>query len=71
MAVADAVRSRGGRALAIAADVADARAVDEAVASIERGLGPVDVLVNDAGVALRRPVAEMSDADWERVLAVN
>ena len=71
MAVADAVRSRGGRALAIAADVADARAVDEAVASIERGLGPVDVLVNDAGVALRRPVAEMSDADWDRVLAVN
>ena len=71
LAVADAIRSRGGRALAIAADVADASAVDEAVASVERGLGPVDVLVNDAGVALRRPVAEMSDADWDRVLAVN
>jgi NAD(P)-dependent dehydrogenase (short-subunit alcohol dehydrogenase family) len=51
--------------------VADARAVDEAVASVERGLGPVDVLVNDAGIALRRPLSEMSDADWDRVLTVN
>ncbi len=39
--------------------------------SVERGLGPVDVLVNDAGIALRRPVTEMSDGDWDRVLAVN
>ena len=70
-AVADALRASGARTLALAADVADARAMDAAVASVERGLGPVDVLVNDAGVALRRPVSEMSDADWERVLAVN
>ena len=71
LAVADALRARGARALGIAADVADARAVDEAVASVERGLGPVDVLVNDAGIALRRPLSEMSDADWDRVLTVN
>ena len=70
-AVADALRASGARTLALAADVADARAMDAAVASVERGLGPVDVLVNDAGVALRRPVSEMSDADWERILAVN
>lgn len=71
LAVTDPLRARGARTLAVAADVADARAVDEAVARVERGLGPVDVLVNDAGVALRRPVAEMSDADWDRVIAVN
>ena len=70
-AVADALRARGARTLGLAADVADPRAMDAAVASVERALGPVDVLVNDAGVALRRPVSEMSDADWERVLAVN
>ena len=70
-AVADALRASGARTLALAADVADARAMDAAVASVERALGPVDVLVNDAGVALRRPVSEMSDADWERILAVN
>ena len=71
LAVADALRARGSRALGLAADVADARSLDEAVASVERTLGPVDVLVNDAGVALRRPVSEMSDAEWDRVLAVN
>jgi 3-oxoacyl-[acyl-carrier protein] reductase len=70
-AVADALRARGARTLGLAADVADARAMDAAVASVERGLGPVDVLVNDAGVALRRQVSEMSDADWDRILAVN
>jgi NAD(P)-dependent dehydrogenase (short-subunit alcohol dehydrogenase family) len=70
-AVADALRARGARTLALAADVSDARAMDAVVAGVERGLGPVDVLVNDAGIALRRPVSEMSDADWDRVLTVN
>ena len=70
-AVADALRERGARALGLAADVADARALDDVVASVERGLGPVDVLVNDAGVVLRRPMSEMSDGDWDRVLSVN
>lgn len=71
LAVADALRERGARALGLAADVADARALDDVVASVERGLGPVDVLVNDAGVVLRRPMTEMSDGDWDRVLSVN
>jgi NAD(P)-dependent dehydrogenase (short-subunit alcohol dehydrogenase family) len=71
LAVADALRARGARTLGLAADVADARSLDEAVATVERALGPVDVLVNDAGVALRRPLSEMTDTDWDRVLAVN
>ena len=72
LAVADCAAERvGGRALGLAADVADPQALDAVVASVERGLGPVDVLVNDAGIALRRPVGRCSDADWDRVLAVN
>jgi 3-oxoacyl-[acyl-carrier protein] reductase len=67
-AVAEALR---GRSLALAADVADPRAVDQAVSRVERELGPVDVLVNDAGVSLRRPLGEMTDGDWERVLSIN
>ena len=63
LVVADALRARGARALGLAADVADPRSLDEAVASVERGLGPVEVLVNDAGVALRRPVSEMTDSE--------
>jgi 3-oxoacyl-[acyl-carrier protein] reductase len=71
VAVADALGAKGARALAVAADVGDPRALDAALAKVERGLGPVDVLVNDAGIALRRPVSEMTDEDWDRVLAVN
>jgi len=71
LAVSDALRKQGGRSLGLAADVADPRALDGAVAEVERALGPVDVLVNDAGIALRRPLAEMTDAEWDRVLAVN
>ena len=71
LAVSDALRKEGSRALGLAADVADPRSLDEAVAEVERSLGPVDVLVNDAGIALRRPMKEMTDADWDRVLAVN
>lgn len=69
--VADALRAAGGRAHAVAADVASPLAVDRALAEVRRALGPVDVLVNNAGIALRRPLAETSDADFERVLAVN
>ena len=71
LAVSDALRKQGSRSLALTADVADPRALDGAVAEVERTLGPVDVLVNDAGIALRRDVAEMTDAEWDRVLAVN
>ncbi len=71
LAVADELRGRGARALGLAADVADAGALDAAVATVERALGPVDVLVNDAGIVLRRPLSEMSDAEWDRVLSVN
>src|SRR5262249_32597326 len=68
LAVADALRKQGARSLALAADVADPRALDAAVAEVERALGPVEVLVNDAGITLRRPLPEMTDADWDRVL---
>ncbi len=48
-------------------DVANPSAVDEAV----KAAGAIDVLVNNAGVVQRAPLAEVSDADFDRVLAVN
>jgi NAD(P)-dependent dehydrogenase (short-subunit alcohol dehydrogenase family) len=45
--------------------------VTEAIASVERALGPIDVLVNNAGIADSVPFAAMDDAMWERMLAVN
>lgn len=69
--VAEALRASGARAHAVAADVASPKAVEAALAEVRRALGRVDVLVNNAGVALRRPLADTLDADFERVLAVN
>ncbi|GAA3934164.1 2,3-dihydro-2,3-dihydroxybenzoate dehydrogenase [Actinoplanes auranticolor] len=52
-------------------DVRDAAAVATAVRDVEESLGPVDVLVNVAGVLRTGPVLECSDADWREVFAVN
>jgi NAD(P)-dependent dehydrogenase (short-subunit alcohol dehydrogenase family) len=46
--VADEIRSRGGRSLAVTGDVRDPAAVEDAIARIERDLGPVEILVNNA-----------------------
>lgn len=69
--VVDALRRAGGSAHAVAADVASPPAVDRALGEVERALGEVDVLVNNAGIVLRRPLEETRDADFDRVLAVN
>src|SRR3989442_294579 len=52
-------------------DVSDADAVAEAMANVSRRFGRLDALVNNAGVAVFAPLLETSDADWNRVLAVN
>jgi NAD(P)-dependent dehydrogenase (short-subunit alcohol dehydrogenase family) len=57
------VEAAGGRALALPADVTDVAAVDAAVRSIEQSLGPIDLLVNNAGVS--GPVAPLWEADPE------
>jgi 2,3-dihydro-2,3-dihydroxybenzoate dehydrogenase len=54
-----------------AADVADSAAVDAVVESVESLRGPVDFLVNVAGVLTTAPVTEFTDSDWERTFAVN
>jgi 3-oxoacyl-[acyl-carrier protein] reductase len=69
--VADALRAAGAKAHAVAADVGSPKAVEAALAEVRRALGPVDVLVNNAGVALRRPLADTLDADFDKVLSVN
>jgi NAD(P)-dependent dehydrogenase (short-subunit alcohol dehydrogenase family) len=69
--VADAVRAAGRRALTWQADVARLEATREMVASVERELGPIDVLVNNAGVFPRVPFLDMQESDWDYVLAVN
>jgi gluconate 5-dehydrogenase len=52
-------------------DVADVQAVDAAVESIEQDVGPIQVLVNNAGMTRRKPFTELSDAEWHEVMHTN
>ncbi|MDH5513426.1 MAG: SDR family oxidoreductase [Gammaproteobacteria bacterium] len=67
----DAIAADGGRAAAITVDVTDAAAVGEAFDAAEAAFGPVDVLVNNAGIAPMGTVVEMPVADWDAVIDVN
>jgi 3-oxoacyl-[acyl-carrier protein] reductase len=69
--VVAAIETAGGRAKAIGADVADASAMRALFAQAEAEFGPVDVLVNNAGILKVSPLAEVSDEDYERQIAVN
>src|SRR5436305_5935111 len=57
--------------LGLPCDVADTDGVSRAVAAIAARFGRLDALVNNAGIAVFTPLLETSDADWQRVLAVN
>jgi 3-oxoacyl-[acyl-carrier protein] reductase len=70
-AVAGGVRAAGRRALLVQADVGLLAAAAAMVAAVERELGPIDVLVNNAGVFPRVPFLDMAEADWDYVLGVN
>src|SRR6516162_3628731 len=69
--VVDAIHRSGGRAVAVAADVAIAGAVKDMIGAVERQLGPIDILVNNAGMATMRSLEEITEEDFDRALAVN
>jgi len=70
-ATAAAVGGLGVKAIPLVLDVTDEGAVARGVAAIAASLGPVDVLVNNAGVAESAPFAKTDAALWERHLRVN
>ena len=68
---ASLVEQTGARAVAIPTDIRDRAAVEACVARAEAELGPIDVLVNNAGVFLWRPFLELSSEEWDLVLSTN
>ena len=69
--VAEEVKAAGGHALPVVVDVSITPQVQAAVESVRANLGAPDILVNCAGIFPRRPVIEMSDEEWDRMIAVN
>jgi 2-hydroxycyclohexanecarboxyl-CoA dehydrogenase len=65
------VRKAGGRGLVLPADVMARGAAEECVRRAEAELGPVDVLVNNAGLFVWRPFLELTPEEWDRVIATN
>jgi 3-hydroxybutyrate dehydrogenase len=59
------------RAIGIAMDVTDERAVDSGVAEVVSQLGQVDVLVSNAGIQIVHPLEEFSYAEWKKMLAIH
>lgn len=71
-ATAAMIEGEGGKALAIELDVSDADAVAGAANEIERSLGPVRIVCNNAGVAMHGvPLHEIPPSDWDWVISVN
>jgi 2-hydroxycyclohexanecarboxyl-CoA dehydrogenase len=69
--VADDIAASGGSARAYAADITDRAGVDTAVASVEADLGPVDVLVNNAGWDIFRPFLQTTPEEWQKLITIN
>lgn len=61
----------GGRGMAIRADVSDAGAVAGMVAAVNAQLGRIDILINNAGIAITRGVDDLTEADFDQTIAVN
>jgi len=68
---AAAIAAAGGRASALPADLTDRAALREAAARAGDAFGAVDIVVNAAGINVRRPMQEVTDDDWDRTLALN
>ncbi|GAA4011524.1 SDR family NAD(P)-dependent oxidoreductase [Streptomyces plumbiresistens] len=65
------IQAAGGRAIAVGGDAAEATAVAAAAARTREELGPVAVLVNNAGITAYEPFLNISEASWDRMMGVN
>jgi 3-oxoacyl-[acyl-carrier protein] reductase len=70
-AVVAAIKRKGGRAIAIAADVSQAAPVAKMLDRINSALGGIDILVNNAGMAIVRGIDDLTEADFDQTIAVN
>jgi NAD(P)-dependent dehydrogenase (short-subunit alcohol dehydrogenase family) len=65
------IRGQGGRAVAVEMDVTDLASIGKAIDSAEAALGPVSVLVNNAGIAIEKLAIDQTEQDWDAVINAN
>jgi 3-oxoacyl-[acyl-carrier protein] reductase len=70
-AVESEIRGMGRQCLATQADVSSSIDVERLVKTASEKLGPIDILVNNAGIARPQPIEEITERDWDEVIAAN
>lgn len=65
------IKSNGGHAAAVRMDVTDGASIVQAFDAAEAALGPVSVLINNAGVVVEKAAVDQTEADWDKVLDAN
>jgi 2-hydroxycyclohexanecarboxyl-CoA dehydrogenase len=69
--VASGIRDEGGQAQAFRCDITDRASVDKAVEATQQNVGPIDVLVNNAGWDVFKPFTKTEPAQWDKLIAIN
>jgi 3-hydroxybutyrate dehydrogenase len=70
-ATAKEIRASGGKAIGVAMDVTDEKAVNDGVAAVVKAFGGVDILVSNAGIQIVHPLEEFSYAEWKKLIAIH
>ena len=70
-AAASLATATGRRARGFAADVTKLAELDRLAGEVDAALGPVDILINNAGINIRGPITQLTEADWDAVIDTN
>lgn len=70
-ALTSMIRDKGREAIAAPLDVTDMASIEHCLDQVTGYLGPIDILINNAGVAVSKPVLEQTEADWDKVVGTN
>lgn len=65
------IKAKGGQATGYAFDTSNSQQVILQISAIEAEVGPIDVLINNAGIQRRAPLEDMSETDWRKVIDIN
>ncbi len=69
--VVDEIKAKGGEAAAFKMDVSNAAEVDQVITAAVGQFGRLDILVNNAGIYAPKPALDLTEADWDKTIAIN